>query len=150
MKSVENEYARLSDFLCFTIYSTNLAYSRVYKPVLEKLGVTYPQYVAIVSLCEDDHQTVKSLSERLFLEPSTITPMLQRLEKMDYVSRYRDDLDERSVRIAITDKGRRLQKKALQFAAVTVSATGLNERKFRHLQEEVARLRNSLMASTKT
>ena len=77
----------MADFMCFAIYSTNLAYSRVYKPVLDALGLTYPQYLAIIALWEEDNQTVKHLSEKLFLEPSTMTPMLKRLEAMGYVHR---------------------------------------------------------------
>ena len=69
----------LADFMCFAIYSTNLAYSRVYKPVLDQLGLTYPQYITLIALWEQDGQTVKSLGEKLFLEPSTMTPMLKRL-----------------------------------------------------------------------
>src|ERR1700753_826099 len=100
-----SEAAKLADFMCFAVYSTNLAYSRVYKPVLEQLGLTYPQYITIISLWEDDRQTVKGLSKRMFLEPSTITPMLQRLEAMGYVRRTRDDEDERSVRVSLTEEG---------------------------------------------
>jgi hypothetical protein len=98
-----NNVAKLGDFMCFAIYSTNLAYSRVYKPVLEQLGLTYPQYVTIISLWEQDRQTVKGLSESLFLEPSTLTPMLKRLEATGYVRRERDMEDERSVRVSLTD-----------------------------------------------
>jgi DNA-binding HxlR family transcriptional regulator len=100
--------ARLGDYMCFAIYSTNLAYSRVYKPVLEQLGLTYPQYVTIICLWEEDKQTVKGLSEKLFLEPSTMTPMLKRLEAMGYVSRERDSEDERSVRVSLTSCVKRL------------------------------------------
>src|ERR1700749_377345 len=99
----------LADFMCFAIYSTNLAYSRVYKPVLEQLGLTYPQYIAIIALWEENQQSVKALSEKLFLEPSTIPPMLQRLEAMGYVRRNRDNDDERSVRVSLTEQGRRLR-----------------------------------------
>src|ERR1700754_4382503 len=117
--------AKLADFMCFTIYSTNLAYSRVYKPVLDELGITYPQYITIVSLWEEDQQTVKGLSEKLFLESSTMTPMLKRLEAMGYVRRTRDTEDERNVRISLTDAGRRLREKGLGFGEVTMKASGL-------------------------
>jgi DNA-binding MarR family transcriptional regulator len=80
----------LADFMCFAIYSANLAYSRVYRPILDELGVTYPQYITIISLWEKDQQTVKGLSENLFLEPSTMTPMLKRLEVLGYVRRTRN------------------------------------------------------------
>lgn len=73
---------RLADFMCFSIYTANLAYTRVYKPILDELGLTYPQYITIVSLWEEEQQTVKALGRKLFLEPSTMTPMLKRLESI--------------------------------------------------------------------
>jgi DNA-binding MarR family transcriptional regulator len=144
-----SEAAKLADFMCFTIYSANLAYSRVYKPVLEELGVTYPQYIAIISLWEKDRQTVKGLSEKLFLEPSTITPMLQRLEAMGYVHRARDEEDERSVRVSLTTEGRRLREKGLGFGERTVKASGLTAEEFPVLQKAVARLRDNLAKTSK-
>ncbi|WP_332854951.1 MarR family winged helix-turn-helix transcriptional regulator [Duganella sp. S19_KUP01_CR8] len=137
--------ARLGDFMCFAVYSTNLAYSRVYKPVLEKLGLTYPQYVTIICLWEEDNQTVKALSEKLFLEPSTMTPMLKRLEAMAYVRRERDSEDERSVRVSLTDAGRELREKAFAFRAVTAKASGLEPEEFRVLQKAIVKLRTSLI-----
>jgi DNA-binding MarR family transcriptional regulator len=140
---------KLADFMCFTIYSANLAYSRVYKPVLEQLGVTYPQYIAIVALWEENRQTVKGLSEKLFLEPSTITPMLQRLEVMGYVRRTRDVEDERSVRVSLTEEGRRLRDKGLGFGERTVRASGLPAEEFAVLQKALARLRDNLVKASK-
>ena len=85
------------DFLCFAIYSANLAYGRAYKPILEELGLTYTQYIAIVALWEEDNQTVGSLGEKLFLESNTLTPILKKLETMGYLRRQRDAADERQV-----------------------------------------------------
>lgn len=138
---------RMADFMCFAIYSTNLAYSRVYKPVLDALGLTYPQYLAIIALWEQDQQTVKSLSEKLFLEPSTVTPMLKRLEAMGYVRRERDREDERNVRIFLTDAGRALREKGLGFGKQTVAASGLSPEEFPQLQQAVVRLRDNLIAA---
>jgi DNA-binding MarR family transcriptional regulator len=137
--------ARLGDFMCFAIYSTNLAYSRVYKPVLEQLGLTYPQYVTIISLWEEDRQTVKGLSENLFLEPSTLTPMLKRLEAMGYVHRERDPEDERSVRVSLTEAGRQLREKAFDYREITAKASGLTPEEFRVLQKAIVNLRGNLM-----
>lgn len=137
--------AKLGDFMCFAIYSTNLAYSRVYKPVLEQLGLTYPQYVTIVCLWEEDRQTVKGLSEKLFLEPSTMTPMLKRLEAMGYVRRERDTEDERSVRVSLTDTGRALREKAFDYREITAKAAGLTPDEFRTLQKAIVNLRTNLM-----
>jgi MarR family transcriptional regulator, organic hydroperoxide resistance regulator len=136
---------KLGDFMCFAIYSTNLAYSRVYKPVLEQLGLTYPQYVTIICLWEEDRQTVKGLSEKLFLEPSTLTPMLKRLEAMGYVRRERDVEDERSVRVSLTDAGRALREKAFDYREITAKAAGLAPDEFRALQKAVVNLRTNLM-----
>ncbi len=92
-RKVKNEAAeapaKLSDFLCFAVYSTNLAFGRVYKPLLDELGLTYLQFVALIALNEEDNQTVGSLGEKLFLESSTLTPMLKRVEAMGYVTRQR-------------------------------------------------------------
>ncbi|AXA92692.1 MarR family winged helix-turn-helix transcriptional regulator [Massilia sp. YMA4] len=137
--------AKLGDFMCFAIYSTNLAYSRVYKPVLEQLGLTYPQYITIICLWEEDGQTVKGLSEKLFLEPSTMTPMLKRLEAMGYVRRERDSADERSVRVSLTEAGRALREKAFDNREVTAKAAGLTPDEFRVLQKAIVNLRTNLV-----
>ncbi|HAP09349.1 MAG TPA: MarR family transcriptional regulator, partial [Afipia sp.] len=113
---------RLQDFLCFAIYSANLAYGRAYKPILDELGLTYTQYIAVVALWEDDNQTVSSLGEKLFLESNTLTPILKNLEAMGYVRRQRDPRDERQVLISLTDAGRRLREKALPMNLVKESA----------------------------
>ena len=139
----------LADFMCFAIYSTNLAYSRVYKPVLEQLGLTYPQYISIIALWEQDGQTVKGLGEKLFLEPSTMTPMLKRLEGMGYVRRERDSVDERNVHIFLTDAGRALREKGLGLGHVTQKAAGLPPEDFAALQKAVVHLRDNLAAAAK-
>ncbi len=139
----------LSEFLCFSIYSANLAFSRVYKPVLEALGLTYPQYITLIALWEDDNQTVKGLSEKLFLEPSTMTPMLKRLEAMGYLTRTRGVEDERIVRVSLTEAGRRVREKGIPFAAVTAKASGLTIPEFTLLQKAVVNLRNNLMTAAK-
>ena len=141
--------AKLADFMCFTIYSTNLAYSRVYKPVLEALGLTYPQYITIIALWEEDNQTVESLGEELFLEPSTMTPMLKRLEAMGYLHRTRDTVDERNVRISLTDAGRQLREKGFGFGEITMKASGLTPEEFPVLQKAVANLRNNLLKASR-
>jgi DNA-binding MarR family transcriptional regulator len=140
--------ARMANFMCFAVYSTNLAYSRVYKPVLDQLGLTYTQYLTIIALWEEDNQTVKSLSEKLFLEPSTVTPMLKRLETMGYVTRERDSRDERNVRISLTAEGRALREKGLDFSKITVEASGLTPEEFPILQKAIVRLRDNLLKAS--
>jgi len=142
-----DQEAGLADFMCFAVYSANLAYSRVYKPVLEELGLTYPQYIAIVALWEQDEQTVKGLSDKLFLEPSTVTPMLKRLEAMGYVTRTRGTEDERMVFVRLTETGRQLREKARELSKITYKAAGLNRDEFRILQRGITNLRTNLIAA---
>ncbi|MBA8903336.1 MarR family transcriptional regulator [Phyllobacterium sp. P30BS-XVII] len=146
---IRSKTAKLADFMCFSIYSANLAYSRVYKPVLDELGLTYPQYITIISLWEEDQQTVKGLSEKLFLESSTMTPMLKRLEAMGYLTRTRDSEDERNVRISLTDAGRNLREKGFGFGEITVKASGLTPEEFPVLQKAIAKLRDNLVKASK-
>ena len=87
----------VSDLLCFAIYSAGHAFNRVYKPLLDALGVTYPQYLVLVALWTKDDRTVSELGTQLYLESSTLTPLLKRLEAMGYVTRTRDPDDERQV-----------------------------------------------------
>lgn len=136
---------RLADFLCFAIYSTNLAYGRAYKPILDELGLTYTQYIAIVALWEQDSQTVSGLGEKLFLESNTLTPILKKLETMGYLRRQRDPTDERQVRVSLTDAGRGLREKL--GARNLVKASGLSPEEFPKLQKAVVTLRNNLMKS---
>ena len=84
------EAQNLDDFLCFAIYSTNLAVNRLNKPVLDELGLTYLQYIVLVALYEQDDQTVSGLGDKLFLDSSTLTPLLKRLETMGHLTRQRD------------------------------------------------------------
>jgi DNA-binding MarR family transcriptional regulator len=134
---------RLADFLCFAIYSANLAYGRAYKPILEELGLTYTQYIAIVALWEEDNQTVSSLGEKLFLESNTLTPILKKLERMGYLRRQRDPSDERQVLVSLTDAGRRLREKGLTMNLI--EASGLTPEEFPKMQKGVVTLRNNLI-----
>ena len=134
---------KLADFLCFAIYSANLAYGRAYKPILEELGLTYTQYIAIVALWEEDNQTVSSLGEKLFLESNTLTPILKKLETMGYLRRQRDAADERQVKVSLTDAGRRLREKGLGMNLI--AASGLTADEFPKVQKAVATLRNNLI-----
>src|SRR3954462_6183805 len=136
---------RLADFLCFAIYSANLAYGRAYKPILEELGLTYTQYIAIVALWEEDDQTVSGLGEKLFLESNTLTPILKKLEAVGYLRRVRDPADERQVLVSLTDAGRGLREKL--GARNLVKASGLSPDEFPKLQKAVVTLRNNLIKS---
>jgi MarR family transcriptional regulator, organic hydroperoxide resistance regulator len=137
---------RLGDFLCFAVYSANLAFGRAYKPLLDQLGLTYPQYITLVALWEEDDQTVGSLGEKLFLESNTLTPLLKKLEAMGYVRRQRSAADERQVVVSLTDAGRRLREKAT--TGNLVKASGLGPEDFRKLQRSVVALRDNLIEAT--
>lgn len=137
---------KLADFLCFAIYSANLAYGRAYKPLLDQLGLTYPQYITIVALWEEDNQTVGRLGGKLFLESNTLTPLLKKLEAMGYVRRQRAAADERQVVVSLTEAGRRLREKAT--TANLVKASGLNPEDFRKLQRSIVTLRDNLINAT--
>ena len=133
----------LSDYLCFAIYSANLAFGKAYKPILEELGLTYTQYITIIALWETDNQTVSGLGEKLFLESNTLTPILKKLEVMGYLERQRDPEDERQVRICLTKSGRRLREKALKMDLT--DATGLAPNEFETVQKAIVTLRNNLI-----
>jgi DNA-binding MarR family transcriptional regulator len=134
---------KLADFLCFAIYSTNLAFGRAYKPILEELGLTYTQYIAIIALWEQDNQTVGGLGEKLFLESNTLTPILKKLEAMGYLYRERDSTDERQVLVGLTPAGRRVREKGLGMDLV--KACGLTPEEFPKMQSAVVALRSNLL-----
>jgi MarR family transcriptional regulator, organic hydroperoxide resistance regulator len=140
---------KLQDFLCFAVYSANLAFGRVYKPILDGLGLTYTQYIALVALGDEDDQTVGALGEKLFLESNTLTPILKKLETMDLIGRQRDPADERQVRIKLTPAGRRmLDRIGKDVGPVLVDATGLGK-DFSKVQKTVVVLRDNLLRSLK-
>ena len=134
---------KLSEYLCFAIYSTNLALGRAYKPILEELGLTYTQYIVIIALWEEDNQTVSGLGEKLFLESNTLTPILKKLETMGYVRRRRDTLDERQVRIGLTEAGHRLRQSAI--GKGVVSQAGLTPEQAGLLHQTLVSLRGNLL-----
>jgi len=103
---------RLDSQVCFALYSASLAMTKLYKPLLDAVGLTYPQYIAMLALWERDGVTVSELGERLCLDSGTLTPLLKRLEASGLVARQRDAEDERRVRIALTDAGRALRARA--------------------------------------
>lgn len=141
------DIVKLSDYLCFAIYSANLAFGKAYKPILEELGLTYTQYITIIAVWEEDNQTVSSLGEKLFLESNTLTPILKKLEEMGYLRRQRDPADERQVRVGLTKAGQRLREKALN--PKLMEATKLTPEEFSKLQNDVVTLRDNLRKSVK-
>ena len=107
-----DEFLCLDQQLCFALYRASRAMTRAYGPLLDPLGITYPQYLTLLALWEEDGVSVKHLGERLTLDSATLTPLLKRLEQQDLVQRRRDNRDERVVRLYLTKKGKALQSKA--------------------------------------
>lgn len=138
---------KLDDFLCFAIYSTGHAFTRVYKPMLDELGLTYPQYLVMVALWESDGQTVGQIGDRLLLESSTLTPLLKRLETAALVRRERDREDERQVRVYLTEAGATLKKRAARIPAEIGCATDLTLADVKGLAAEINKLRAKLLAA---
>jgi len=139
-----DDHLKLGELLCFAVYSAGHAFNRVYKPLLDRLGLTYPQYLVMVSLWQRDDQTVGSLGAGLFLDSSTLTPLLKRLEATGKVERRRDPADERQVRVRLTDAGRALRDQARETPRCILEASGLTLADLRRLQAEIAALRDSL------
>ena len=137
------------DLICFAVYSAGHAFNRVYKPLLDELGLTYPQYMVMISLWAKDDQTVGELGELLFLESSTLTPLLKRLETIGYLTRSRDPADERQVRIRLSNAGRALQKKARDIPRCILEASGLSLADLRRFQRQISSLRQNLLKSAK-
>jgi MarR family transcriptional regulator, organic hydroperoxide resistance regulator len=134
----------LGEFLCFAVYSASHAFNRVYQPLLKDVGLTYPQFIAMVLLWEQDGQTVGELGEKLFLQSNTLTPMLKRLETLGYIRRNRDSTDERQVRIDLTEAGRKLQLRAADIVRSVRKATGLQDKQLKELIKNVDGLRKAL------
>ncbi len=135
----------LSDLLCFSLYSASHAMTRVYKPMLKELGLTYPQYVVMVALWDQDDVLVSEIGERLFLESNTLTPLLKRLEAMGHLTRQRDPEDERRVRVRLSPTGKRLQKKTQSFLQTIAGACGLGESALVRMAHQVAKVRDQLV-----
>jgi MarR family transcriptional regulator, organic hydroperoxide resistance regulator len=134
--------ARLDDFLCFSIYAAEHAFSRAYKPLLAEIGLTYPQYLVMTVLWEEDDQSVGQLGTKLSLESSTLTPLLKRLEADGLLTRHRDTKDERVVRAQLTTAGDKLRQRAANIPACILQATGMS-------LDELGKLRDQITALTK-
>ena len=136
----------LDNQLCFAVYSASLAMTRVYKPLLSELGVTYPQYLALLVLWEQDGLTVSALGERLFLDSGTLTPLLKRLEALGLVSRLRAVEDERRVYITLTPAGRTLKAQAAKIPGCILKATQCTLPELMALTQQMQTLRKHLLA----
>jgi DNA-binding MarR family transcriptional regulator len=142
----DRETSHLNDMLCFTVYSTAHAFNRVYKPLLDALELTYPQYLVMLGLWERDGVTVKQIGEQLHLDSGTLTPLLKRLESAGLIRRARDAADERQVRISLTPKGAALREKARTVGHGIVDACKQSRDELSTLNAQLVRLRDRLNA----
>ncbi len=138
---------RLDNQLCFAIYSTSLVMTRLYKPLLEKLNLTYPQYLAMLTLWEHDGLTVSALGERLSLDSGTLTPLLKRLEANGFVTRLRDVADERRVHISLTLAGRKLKNLAADVPVCLLTASQYSIDELVALTRQLQTLRDHVKAA---
>jgi DNA-binding MarR family transcriptional regulator len=130
--------------LCFSLYSASMAITRVYKPILDRLGITYPQYLVLHALWEKDGRTVGAIGERLALESSTITPLVKRLEAAGLVERRRNPEDERQVQVFLTDRGRAIREQCGCLGEAILEKTDLTLERLAALNREAQALRASL------
>jgi DNA-binding MarR family transcriptional regulator len=142
--SAPNPALLLDNQLCFALYSASLAMTKLYKPLLESLGLTYPQYLVMLVLWEQDDLTVSALGERLNLDSGTLTPLLKRMEQSGLLVRERAKDDERKVIVTLTTPGRKLKDKAASVPACLVAAAGCPVTELLSLTQQVQALRNQL------
>jgi len=134
----------LDNQLCFALYSASLAMTKLYKPLLEPLGLTYPQYLAMLVLWEANELTVSELGQRLYLDSGTLTPLLKRLEAAGWLKRERDAADERRVIVSLTPEGRKLRDKAAGVPELVAAATQCSLSDLSDLKKRLQRLRSNL------
>ncbi len=136
---------QLDHQLCFALYSASLAMTKLYKPLLDELGLTYPQYLALLALWEHDGLTVSELGQRLFLDSGTLTPLLKRMEAAGWLTRLRDTADERRVLIRLTMQGRDLKARAQRIPGCVLQAAHCRVDEVQALTRQVQALRNRLL-----
>ena len=137
----------LDNQICFAVYSTAHAFNRVYKPLLDRLGLTYPQYLVMLALWERDGVPVKDIGERLFLDSGTLTPLLKRLEAASLVKRSRSTEDERLVLIALTQQGQALKEKARAVPQGILAASACSLGELSAMKKDLVALRDRLNAA---
>jgi DNA-binding MarR family transcriptional regulator len=142
-----DQLLRLDNQICFAIYSTAHAFNRVYKPLLDRLGLTYPQYLVMLVLWERDGVPVKEIGERLYLDSGTLTPLLKRLEQAGLIKRTRSTEDERQVLVSLTSHGQALKDKARAVPPSILAASQCSIAELSAVKNEIVALRNRLNAA---
>ena len=140
------ERSPLQEMLCFDVYALNLAFGRIYKPLLEPLGVTYPQYLVLMILWHRRDMSVGQIGTHLGLDSSTLTPLLKRLEAAGLVSRRRDTADERRVIVSLTDAGRELRSEEKRIMRCVAEAAGITVEEKHAMQQTLRKLTDYLQS----
>lgn len=143
-RAAEASALHLENQLCFALYSVSLTMTKIYQPLLKKLKVTYPQYLVLLVLWEQDERIVSELGEKLFLDSGTLTPLLKRLEIVGYVRRLRDASDERRVIVSLTPAGRVLRQRAFALHEEVACAAQCSATERASLTRQLGRLRGAL------
>ena len=138
----------LDDQLCFALYSASRAVTARYRPMLDRLGLTYPQFLVLMTLWEHDDQSVREISERLALDSGTMSPLLKRLDAAGLVTRERSAADERQVRVRLTDAGRALEQPACGVSAMMIGALALDVEEFAALKQQLEEIAQRVSGST--
>jgi MarR family transcriptional regulator, organic hydroperoxide resistance regulator len=141
-----DQLLRLDNQICFAVYSASHAFNRVYKPLLDRLGLTYPQYLVMLVLWERDGVPVKEIGERLHLDSGTLTPLLKRLQQAGLVKRTRSSADERQVLIGLTAQGNGLKDKARAVPPQVLAASQCSVAELTAVKNEIVALRDRLNA----
>ncbi|CAB5718420.1 Organic hydroperoxide resistance transcriptional regulator [Delftia tsuruhatensis] len=139
-----SELLKLDNQVCFALYSASLAMTKLYKPLLDRIGLTYPQYLVMLVLWERDGLTVSEIGERLTLDSGTLTPLLKRLEGAGLLARLRDASDERRVRITLTEQGRTLRAEAEKIPPCVLQSTQCTLPELQALTRQLGTLRERL------
>jgi DNA-binding MarR family transcriptional regulator len=140
----------LGDHLCFSLYACSRAISRMYRPVLEKMGITYPQYLVLLVLWERDERTVKELGDALDLDSGTLTPLLKRMEASKLIKRERSRDDERVVTIKLTESGMSLKEEASCIPSTFLTSSGISNEEIQALNKTIKELSNNIVRNSGT
>ncbi|AAK79536.1 DNA-binding MarR family transcriptional regulator [Clostridium acetobutylicum] len=140
----DGEQLKLKYQLCFSIYASSRAITKVYKPFLNKLGLTYPQYLVMLVLWEEKSITLKDLGNKLYLDSGTLTPLLKRLEGLNLIVRKRSSLDERLLSVNITEKGEELKKDALEIPSCVLKSTNTDIETLKRIKTDIDLLLKNL------
>jgi MarR family transcriptional regulator, organic hydroperoxide resistance regulator len=137
----------LSDMICFSLYSATHAMQAAYKPLLDDIGLTYPQYLVLTALWQQDAQSVGQIGQTLQLESNTLTPLLKRMEAQGLLTRARSTTDERQVKVALTETGRGLEARAAHIPACILEKSGMTVQSLTALRDQINALRGHLRAT---